>query len=41
MGSVLISTSSFGKFDKAPIERLVKTNYKPTDALSTSSIMSD
>ncbi|MAG71493.1 MAG: hypothetical protein CL471_14550 [Acidobacteria bacterium] len=30
MGNVLISTSSFGKYDKAPLERLVKMNYKTT-----------
>ncbi len=30
MRTVLISTSSFGKYDKAPLERLVKMNYKIT-----------
>ena len=28
MGNVLISTSSFGEYDKAAFEKLVKTNYK-------------
>jgi len=28
MGNVLISTSSFGKYDKTPLEKLAKTNYK-------------